>query len=609
MTKRIYIAIVLMCGAFSLFAQPRYGIIEMPVCHTDTSGLQQSLTRYVLVSSTGEFKTLLYTNSTGASVAEPTTGTWANGYCLCCTVDTTGINIVGGLMITVNGDTVNLDTTTLFTFLPDRSITNELDNLDRAYNNFNTSEAKITIDAAQGQTGIGLKLETTGARSVGVDILGSGDFLIQDNGTTYARFNTNSTFSLGGTDSGNRRLMSKGKGTTSSTYSAWFMNSDSTYWCYYRDDGVLLFQNTTIGNYFSITPGGIGVGRLNIGGNNGAIGAGSFAIGTGATAVGTNVIAVGTECQGGSGSDVSAFGRYNTVSGSLTNAVRIGNYGLTTVSYSGFLGFGRSATNSIVQNLTESIGIGLLAPVFTDYTQSFTNTSVGINWSSSGDTITTTTPHAAVRFAGIGLANSLGTSFQWFGVVEIISTTKFRVTSAPSGFTSGTAINYSKSEMKFITDATSTSRKFWSISNQGKIRAYNYGDGFFTGNIGTIAAHDVNGNMIEPSPDQVNTYLGKLGIDRSITTDASYTSTDLGARIKANDTTSDLDFTTYTLPATPAEGNIIYFRCIASVIGPSDGCQINGNGHNIMGAATYEFVAQGTITLRYSADGTEWEIY
>lgn len=90
MTKRIYIAIVLMCGAFSLFAQPRYGIIEMPVCHTDTSGLQQSLTRYVLVSSTGEFKTLLYTNSTGASVAEPTTGTWANGYCLCCqNVDTT----------------------------------------------------------------------------------------------------------------------------------------------------------------------------------------------------------------------------------------------------------------------------------------------------------------------------------------------------------------------------------------------------------------------------------------------------------------------------------------------------------------------------------------
>lgn len=55
--------------------------------------------------------------------------------------------------------------------------------LDGAYNNFGATPSKITVDAAQGQTG-GLEFESTGANDIFVDLQGTGDFAVQDGGST-----------------------------------------------------------------------------------------------------------------------------------------------------------------------------------------------------------------------------------------------------------------------------------------------------------------------------------------------------------------------------------------------------------------------------------------
>ncbi len=55
--------------------------------------------------------------------------------------------------------------------------------LDDAYNNFGATASKITVDAAQGQTG-GLEIETGSNTNVIVDLQGNSNFIIQDGGVT-----------------------------------------------------------------------------------------------------------------------------------------------------------------------------------------------------------------------------------------------------------------------------------------------------------------------------------------------------------------------------------------------------------------------------------------
>ncbi len=53
--------------------------------------------------------------------------------------------------------------------------------LDRAYNNFGATPSKITVDAAQGQTG-GLEIETKGSNNFTIDIQDAGNVVIQQSG-------------------------------------------------------------------------------------------------------------------------------------------------------------------------------------------------------------------------------------------------------------------------------------------------------------------------------------------------------------------------------------------------------------------------------------------
>lgn len=68
--------------------------------------------------------------------------------------------------------------------------------LDDAYNNFGATASKITVDAAQGQTG-GLEVETSGANDFIVDLQGTGDLRVQDAGTDVFRLLDNGYASFG----------------------------------------------------------------------------------------------------------------------------------------------------------------------------------------------------------------------------------------------------------------------------------------------------------------------------------------------------------------------------------------------------------------------------
>jgi hypothetical protein len=68
--------------------------------------------------------------------------------------------------------------------------------LDDAYNNFGATASKITVDAAESQTG-GLEFETSGANDFTVDMQGTGDFVVQDAGTAVFRVLDNGRASFG----------------------------------------------------------------------------------------------------------------------------------------------------------------------------------------------------------------------------------------------------------------------------------------------------------------------------------------------------------------------------------------------------------------------------
>lgn len=65
--------------------------------------------------------------------------------------------------------------------------------LDEAYNSFGASAAKIVVDAAESQTG-GFEIESTVTNNIIIDLQSTGDFVIQDLGTTFATFSDTGTF-------------------------------------------------------------------------------------------------------------------------------------------------------------------------------------------------------------------------------------------------------------------------------------------------------------------------------------------------------------------------------------------------------------------------------
>ena len=68
--------------------------------------------------------------------------------------------------------------------------------LDDAYNNFGATASKITVDAAQGQTG-GLEIESTGSNNITLDLQGTGDFIVQDAGTAIVTINDSGNAGIG----------------------------------------------------------------------------------------------------------------------------------------------------------------------------------------------------------------------------------------------------------------------------------------------------------------------------------------------------------------------------------------------------------------------------
>lgn len=94
----------------------------------------------------------------------------------------------------------------------DGSTSNELDNLDQAYNNFGSSASTITVDAAQGQTGgLTIAASATNNPPINIDLQGTGDFSILDASATTtpvfrAHDNGDVTFGINGVNPTNGDL-------------------------------------------------------------------------------------------------------------------------------------------------------------------------------------------------------------------------------------------------------------------------------------------------------------------------------------------------------------------------------------------------------------------
>lgn len=304
------------------------------------------------------------------------------------------------------------------------------------------------------------------------------------------------------------RLTVKGSSTSISDFSLLVMNSDSTRTIRFGNSGVFsIWSSASVYPYLELTPGGVNAGKINIG-QGSQTGNGSIAIGPSTVATGVNSVAIGGESSAGNGNTQFSAGVYCQSANSIGGSVGFGNYVNRTQAFSGIYGVGRGSTTLLTNTVGFSLGFGVWSDAPTFMVMGHAGNTNHL-WTRSGDTITTNVSHSAIALMGIGLANTAGTAYEYRSVVEIISATRFRISSTTTQ-TSGNAIVYPASELSYVTDAATISRKFWSVSNQGKIRNYNYGDGFFTGTIGTLAAHDTNGNVIEPTLAEVKTYLGIL---------------------------------------------------------------------------------------------------
>ncbi|TAL50091.1 hypothetical protein EPN81_03800, partial [Patescibacteria group bacterium] len=86
--------------------------------------------------------------------------------------------------------------------------------LDAAYNNFAATASKLTIDAAQGQTG-GLEFESQVVDNIIIDLQSTGDFVVQDAGSTFATFSDSGTITFDGATSTTSTLAVTGVATFS----------------------------------------------------------------------------------------------------------------------------------------------------------------------------------------------------------------------------------------------------------------------------------------------------------------------------------------------------------------------------------------------------------
>lgn len=107
--------------------------------------------------------------------------------------------------------------------------------LDDAYNNFGATASKITVDAAQSQTG-GLEIEATGTQNVTIDIQGTGRFIIQDAGVTdlvNVDGNGGEIRLLNNTDNGTQQFQINGTGYIASVFDFggnWRDNRSNSFW-------------------------------------------------------------------------------------------------------------------------------------------------------------------------------------------------------------------------------------------------------------------------------------------------------------------------------------------------------------------------------------------
>lgn len=102
-----------------------------------------------------------------------------------------------------------------------------------------------------------------------------------------------------------------------------------------------------------------------------------------------------------------------------------------------------------------------------------------------------------------------------------------------------------------------------------------------------------------------------MGTDRLIAddTNATFAAGDRGAIVSMRDNSNNSTKITYTLPASPVDGERIYiYQRSGGNVDANDGVQILGNGNNIEGAANYDHPGPATIEFRYSATLGEWYV-
>ena len=390
------------------------------------------------------------------------------------------------------------------------------------------------------------------------------------------------------------KLNVKGLGNTSATFALAVGNSDTTFFTL-RNDGFIQAKNLTASNIFSITPtsttsvtGTWGLSAL-------AAGTNAFAIGRFTNASQSAAFAIGDQSEA-TGSSAFACGNYVFASGSGASS-----YGASVSSpVAGGIILGKGVAPIALSTGTGGLQLSFSSnPVFTINGY---QTGSSVTWSASGTTITATGHGFSLAGQTVGFYNT-STGVNWRKIVAIPDANTLTVDASLS-ITSGTVIYNNSGSTPLYAMSDGYNRNFLGMSRIGQITLSEYGSAStLTGTTTGYVALDASGNTY---PDRT---LVK-GTDRNSTTDISYASTDLNARVKLDDTTDNSDFTVYTLNASPTSGDIIYIRNVGTTNDANDGVQINGNGNNIMGAATYEFATAGTIQLRYTTNGTsEWEIY
>jgi hypothetical protein len=147
----------------------------------------------------------------------------------------------------INALTESADTITITATEVDGSVSNELDNLDAAYNNFGAASSKITVDAAQSQTGgLEIELSATNNPNLVLDMQGTGDINIQDAGSTVHTFSDTKEIGFNKAIVSGEMLGVQSTGTTSATYPFRAYNSSHDIFSI-RSDGLVWMGRVSTG--------------------------------------------------------------------------------------------------------------------------------------------------------------------------------------------------------------------------------------------------------------------------------------------------------------------------------------------------------------------------